>query len=133
MIPAINELEIDEGPLAEQPSLTWGLDVEKGKVIGKIDGLDAVRQAVFKILQTDRYWHVIYSTDYGHELSSLIGDHPIYMESELKRMIEEALLVDERIESVDQLEVAIDGESAHVSFRVNSIYGSFDEEVSTNV
>lgn len=133
MIPKINGPVNEETSDIQQPSLTWKLDFQKGKVVGQIDQLDAVKQAVYKSLQTDRYWHAIYSADYGHELSALIGDHPAYLESELKRMVEEALLVDERIVSVDQMEFSIEGDQLQLSFRVNSIFGSFNEEVITNV
>ena len=40
---------------AVQSSRTWRLDAETGRIAGKIDGLEAVKQAVFKILQTERY------------------------------------------------------------------------------
>lgn len=132
MIPEFNAPTSEEN-LVEQPSLTWKLDFDRGRVNGKIDQLEAVKQAVYKALQTDRYWYLIYSDDYGHELSTLIGDSPAFMQSELKRMVEEALLVDERIESVDMLDLTINGDQLVYSFRVNSIFGSFDEEVRTNV
>ncbi|GIP18381.1 hypothetical protein J40TS1_40230 [Paenibacillus montaniterrae] len=133
MIPEINVPATDDNLNADQPSLTWKLDFDKGRVSGKIDQLEAVKQAVYKALQTDRYWYVIYSDDYGHELSTLIGDQPAFMQSELKRMVEEALMVDERIQSVDVLDITTNGDQLVFSFRVNSLFGSFDEEVSTNV
>lgn len=133
MIPEINVPATDDNLNADQPSLTWKLDFDKGRVSGKIDELEAVKQAVYKALQTDRYWYVIYSDDYGHELSTLIGDQPAFMQSELKRMVEEALMVDERIQSVDVLDITTNGDQLVFSFRVNSLFGSFDEEVSTNV
>lgn len=133
MIPEINVPATDDNLNADQPSLTWKLDFNKGRVSGKIDQLEAVKQAVYKALQTDRYWYVIYSDDYGHELSTLIGDQPAFMQSELKRMVEETLMVDERIQSVDVLDITTNGDQLVFSFRVNSLFGSFDEEVSTNV
>nr|WP_313785006.1 DUF2634 domain-containing protein [Paenibacillus larvae] len=41
-----------------------------------MDGLEAIRQAVHKILHTERYEHLIYSPDYGSELTGLIGQAP---------------------------------------------------------
>lgn len=134
MIPEIGNELLDQ-PLEEQqqPSLTWKLDFSKGKVTGRTDGLDAVKQAVFKALQTDRFWHDVYGADYGHELKQLIGSSPVFVESEAKRMIEEALLPDDRIDSVDAVEVSITGDQMLIRFTVQSLYGSFDAEVSNIV
>lgn len=85
MIPEVDQALLDE-PLDDQerPSKTWRLDFKKGgRITGRVDGLDAVRQAVFKVLQTNRFWHDIYDFDYGHELSLLIGSQPEFVESEL--------------------------------------------------
>jgi phage baseplate assembly protein W len=133
MIPVMDNPINDDLDTVQQPSATWKLDFEKGKVVGKIDELEAVKQAVFKILHTDRYWHVIYSTDYGHELSTLIGSHPIYLQSELRRRVEEALLTDERIVSVNDLGVEMLEDQIKLSFQVNSIHGAFNEEVNKDV
>src|SRR5690606_27931875 len=51
-----------------QPSRTYKLEFARGRVAGMTDGLDAIKQAVYKILQTDRFRYEIYSFDYGHEL-----------------------------------------------------------------
>jgi phage baseplate assembly protein W len=133
MIPqggSISNVAVQE---TQQPSLTWRLDFESGRVVGKIDGLDAVRQAVFKILQTDRFWHDIYTFDYGHELGTLIGDSPLYVQSEVSRMISEALLQDDRISAVDDIDVAFTADRLTVSFTVVTEYGSFEEEVIRDV
>lgn len=134
MIPEIGNELLDQ-PLEEQqqPSLTWKLDFDKGKVTGRTDGLDAVKQAVFKALQTDRFWHDVYDSDYGHELKLLIGSSPVFVESEAKRMIEEALLPDDRIDSVEAVEVSITGDQMLIRFTVQSVYGGFDAEVSNIV
>ncbi|WP_420916132.1 DUF2634 domain-containing protein [Paenibacillus thiaminolyticus] len=61
------------------------------------DGLEAIRQAVFMALSSSRYEHLIYSEEYGSEINKLIGSNPIFIETELRRMIEETLMPDERI------------------------------------
>ncbi|MCL1880853.1 MAG: DUF2634 domain-containing protein [Oscillospiraceae bacterium] len=75
-----------------------------------IDGVLAVRQAIYKILKTERFWFPIYSSDYGVELSSLyghgsLGDSSAHLDNEqlaneLEWRISEALKVDERIVDV---------------------------------
>ena len=58
-------------------------------------------QAVYLILNVERYAFPIYSRDYGSELSDLIGTPRDYAISEIKRRITEALTQDDRITSVD--------------------------------
>lgn len=80
------------------PSLTY--EVINGRIIGKIDGSLAMRQAIEKILLTDRFVWEIYSDQYGNDLSELIGKELPYVKAELGRMIEEALKGDDRVDDV---------------------------------
>lgn len=116
-----------------QPSRTYKLDFAWGRVAGMIDGLDAVRQAVYKILQTDRFRYEIYSFDYGHELGAAIGANPAFVRSEVSRIIQEALLQDDRITDIQNMQVAIEGDSLTARFTVVSDAGSFEQEVVTDV
>lgn len=117
-------------PITEeiQPSLTFGIDFEKGRIIGMIDGLEAVKQAVFIILQTERYRYLIFSPNFGSELQGLIGRDSLFVQSELKRRIREALMQDDRIEDVTNFNIQFNGDSALVRFTVVSIFGSFEAE-----
>src|SRR5690606_42159936 len=72
-----SEIEVEE---EQQPSLTYAIDFEKGRIRGMIDELEAVKQAVFLILQTERYRYLIYSDDYGSELEGLIGRDPLFVD-----------------------------------------------------
>lgn len=118
---------------AVQPSRTWRLDAETGRIAGKIDGLEAVKQAVFKILQTERYAYMAYSFDYGVELKNLMGQSPAYAQSELRRRIAEALLQDARIQNVRDFQFEQTGDSMTVRFTVESSAGTFDQEVNAIV
>lgn len=112
----------------QQPSLTFGIDFDRGRVIGMVDGLEAVKQAVFLILQTERYRHLIFSSDYGSELEGLVGRDPLFVQSEIKRRIREALMQDDRIEDVINFSIRFDGDSALMRFTVVSIFGNFEAE-----
>lgn len=92
--------EIETRAGREEPSMTYRIDFDAGRVTGRVDGLDAMRQAVYMILSTERFRHVIYSWDYGTELSRLLGRSSGGMESEAKRVISEALLADDRVTAV---------------------------------
>ena len=94
----------------EQPSLTYELNLKDKTIAGYIDGLEAVKQAVVKILQTRRFEHLIYSSNYGQELDSVIGRDPLWAYAEIERHIKEALLQDDRILSVDDMKITFKGE-----------------------
>lgn len=111
-----------------QPSLTYALDAESNCIRGKVDRLDAVKQAVYLILATERYAWQIYSWNYGVELVDHIGQPKEYALSEIQRCITEALTQDDRITAVDSFEFEIGKKSVHVSFVVHSIFGNMEVE-----
>lgn len=132
MIPTGGVISNGNTVAARQPSRTWKLDLERGRISGMTDGLEAVKQSVFKILQTERFVYLIYSANYGTETRRFLGSAQGYLESEIKRRIREALLQDDRISDVRDFAFAFDGDSVLVEFTVVSIFGSFQigQEVS---
>ena len=78
--------------IAARPGKTFCLDGP-----GMIDGKEAVRQAIYLILNTERYAWLIHSWNYGVELHSLIGQDPDFCIPEIERCVREALLQDDRI------------------------------------
>ena len=109
------------------PGLSFGFDFEKGRMTGKIDGLEAVKQAVFLILATDYEFSPIYQK-YGVKIVDLIGQDFNYIISELKRRITEALLSDDRIMDVNKFSYERNLDSMIMRFNVVSIYGDFETE-----
>lgn len=115
-----------------QPSRTYYLDLDRKRVTSMIDGGDAIIQAVRKILYTERYAYVIYSSQYGVELDRLIGQEYDFIISDIKRTLTEALLMDNRIISLENFEMEKTGlDTMEVNFLVNSIEGeiNFSTEV----
>lgn len=47
------------------PTKTHKIQIFGDRIYGKIDGLKAMEQACFKILNTERYAYLIYSWNYG--------------------------------------------------------------------
>lgn len=92
---------------------------------GYIDGIESLKQFIYKILSTEKYDYPIYSFNYGIELENLLGKDYDYIKIELKRRIEECLLEDKRINSVSNFQFDRAGDSLNVEFDVNSIYGEF--------
>lgn len=93
------------------------------RIQGYTDGLEALKQAIYKVLNTERYEYPIYSFNYGIELENLIGKDPIYVQIELKRRIRECLLKDDRITEVDNFQFEVNGDEIKCTFDVHSIYG----------
>ncbi|MCE5171363.1 DUF2634 domain-containing protein [Paenibacillus profundus] len=119
---------------AEQPTRTYRLDTESGRIAGMTDGLEALRQAVLKILLTERFAHLIYSPDYGSELRAHIGYSLGFVQSELQRTITEALMQDDRVLRVDEFAFEQQGDSLHVRFTVETNLGKLQisKEVKMN-
>lgn len=130
MIPTLDDAQIE---VKEMPSLNYKMDLVD-RVYGLTDMLEAMKQVCFKILMTERYQYLIYSWDYGIELDDLFGQPMYYVIPELQRRVEEALLADDRIDSVDNFE--FDTSKRHelvCSFTVHTKFGEFDMEKSLNV
>ncbi|MCD9026056.1 DUF2634 domain-containing protein [Cohnella silvisoli] len=133
MIPTGGQIDTDELQEVQLPSRTYRLDLDKKRATGTVDGLDAVRQAVLKILQTERYDYLIYSFDYGSETAGITGRSPEIVQSELTRRIREALLQDDRINDVTDMQITVSGDSALATFTVVSDQGSFEGGVTVGV
>ena len=106
--------------------------VLNGRVVGWIDNKQALRQAIEKLLHTERYMYEIYTDEYGIELQALIGENFDLVESEIGRIIKEALLADDLIVSVENIQATkLDSTSLLITFSVESIFGTlaFEEVV----
>lgn len=128
MIPqnTIRNIEIKEAS-----DLTWAIDFEKNVVGSKVEGREAVTQAIYMILNTERYRHAIYSWNYGVEFADLMGQTHDYVYPEVKRRITEALMVDNRITDVNNFEFSKRRGAVYVTFTVSTVYG--DVEASKEV
>ena len=133
MIPSTTEFFKQDFEFEEQPTYTYKMNLDTGTIRGYTDGLDAMRQAIFKILQTERYQYVTYSWDYGVETLDLYGEPVSYVCPELERRITEALTWDERIKSVNNFEFDVIGKGAiHVSFVAHTVFGEVQAETKVN-
>lgn len=115
------------------PGRTYKVEIQKDRIMGYTDDLDAVAQAIYFILGTERYRYVIYSWDYGVELVDLIGKPMPYVMSEVPRRIREALMTDDRITDVVDFEFEKYRNSLHVSFTVTTVAGGIPIEMEVDV
>lgn len=117
-----NLIDIDE--FESSPSLTYRLDFTNRRIIGKVDGKEAVMQFIKKVLDNRKYAYEIYDWYYGNELLGLVGMSYDYFSVEAPRIVEEALLVDDRITYIDSWSFTrLSADSMEISFLVHTIYG----------
>lgn len=134
MIPSTTAFLSQDFEIEELPSKTYRMDLDGDCVRGFCDGLEALKQSIFRILNTERYQYIIYSWNYGIETMDLYGQSITYVCPELERRITEALLVDSRILSVTDFEhdIAVKGE-IHTTFKVHTIYGDIEAKKGVNI
>ena len=133
MIPSVTGFLEQDFEIETQPTNTYKMELESNLIRGYTDGQEAMKQAIFKILSTERYQYVMYSWNYGIELIDLYGEPVSYVCPELESRITEALTWDERIESVDNFEfdTSKKGEVL-VTFTAHTIFGNVTAEKVVN-
>lgn len=134
MIPSFKDkIENDNLESEVMSSKTYKLDIENKTIRGFINDIDSVKQAIYKILSTERYEKLIYSFNYGVELNNLIGKDIEYVKGDIERRIKEALMQDDRILDVQDVYIENEGEgdSIVIKFNVITIFGdiSIEQEV----
>lgn len=134
MIPGTNNLLTANLEFEILPSRTYKMHLSQRVINGFTDGKDAIQQAIYMILNTERYQYIIYSWNYGIELEDLFGEPVTYVCPELERRITEALTQDERIISVDTFSFDTDKKRVvKVSFTVHTINGDITSERAVNI
>lgn len=129
MIPSTGAFLAQNFKLEEQPTYTYRMDLENNRIQGHVNKIEAMKQAIYKILLTERYRYIMYSWNYGIELQDLYGEPVSFVCPELERRITEALLWDKRIQSVDNFEFDLSQKGAiHVSFTAHTIFGDVQAE-----
>lgn len=123
---------LDFEPL-EMPSLTHRLDLAAQRVRDYTAGREAVKQAIYLIVNTERYQYPIYSWNYGTETLDLIGRPIPFVLSEIKRRVTEALLQDDRITSVDNWGFDVKRGKVTATYTAHTIYGDINADAEVNV
>ena len=113
MIPSGNTILTTDLNVVTMPSKQHRMDFNRNLILGTCDALEAVKQSIFKILNAERYKYLIYSWDYGIELTDLFGQSPMYVCPEIERRVKEALLQDDRITEVDVITGEVVAEGNH--------------------
>lgn len=135
---------------AELPSKTYRLDLEEGRILGMVDGQEAVRQAILKAIITPRWKCLIYDNQYGSEIEAAViqsqgSASQDYIKAVVPGFVRDALRPDKRISKVSNFVFAfsdeekakyfpdlsnalengrISGDSIFISFDAETIYGT---------
>ena len=133
MIPSVNDDLQQDFEIEKQPTKTYKMNLVDMKINGLVDGSDAMEQAIYKILNTERYNYLIYSWNYGVELADLFGEPLSFVYPEIKRRISEALVQDERIIGVDGFSFTSTKGKVLVQFTAHTTEGDVEIEKGVNV
>ena len=128
MLPAVNDDLQKDFEIEEETSHTYKLDLDNSTIAGYVDGLEAMKQAIYLILNIERYEYLIYSWNYGIELNDLYGQPMSFVLPELKRRVTEALVQDSRILGVDNFSFETNKGKVHATFTVHTIFGDVEAE-----
>ena len=133
MLPVRDDRVVIKSEVEAIQTKTYTMAIFGDKIQGKTDGQEAMKQAIYKILNTERYEYPIYSWNYGIELKDLFGKSKTFCKVELVSRVKEALLQDERIIAVESFlfDDTKKRESLAMTFTAKTIYG--DVEIAKEV
>lgn len=104
---------------------------EQGKFI-IVEGLEALKVRNYLQLRIYRNRHFIHHGKVGSRLKELIGKSYDYICLHVQRYVEEAIVDNIYVNSIEDLEISINEEyisKIYITFRVNSIYGIYTEKI----
>ena len=114
----------------------YEVDCETGQLTGRIvEGVEALKVWIWCCLHTQRFRYQIYSWDYGADLEQYVGQTLTdeYLETDLRDEIEEALKVNQYITEIDDYAFELTGSKITVTFSVQTLLGSIEEEYDVNL
>lgn len=119
-----------------QTTRTYKINFDTGRIGGFVDETEAMKQAIIKIIETERFDYLIYSWNYGAELNAALGKSYPVLESEIKRILREALLADSRIDDIYDFKISrADKRAVSIDFTAATMFGEIpvETEVETSV
>lgn len=116
----------------EKTSRTYYIDWDAGRIAGFVDGQEAMKQYIKKAILTPRFHCLIYSNQYGCEISDTLRGKDVtreYIMTAIPFLITDTLIHDSRIQRVYNVEVQFSDtypmkDSCIVTFDVDTIYGT---------
>lgn len=133
MVPEQNDINLSMQVGLEEkisPTKTYRMHVNSKRIYGDIDDKEALKQMIYKNINTEYGVHLIYPT-FGMPLQDLFGQPKNFAYVELTRRIEECLIKDDRVIAVTDfkyLKERSPRDELSIVFTVNSIYGDIEIE-----
>lgn len=130
----INDYEASQEQYRPTP-MEWKWDIDTKEFVidsrGFVDvvyGQDAIKIWVYKCLMTTRGKYMAYDFSFGNDIEYLLEQNidRDLLKSEAKRLVVEALMVNEYINSVTNVEVTIKDKVLKIELTVNTDYGDID-------
>lgn len=109
-------------------SNTYKMNTESLTIEGLCCDREAVKQAVYKLIMTEKNTFVIYDKNYGIMLNDLYGRSTGYVSAIIRLRLEECFKNDSRIKNIENLIINKNKSKLLLQFTVNTIYGTIDIE-----
>lgn len=107
-----------------QTGLTYYIDSHTGRITSMVNNADALVQSIYKALDTEKYGYDIYGWTYGLDMDPFVGQDLDYIQTNLPKYVEDCLLQDDRIISINNFNVQQqDIDSCLITFDVDSTEG----------
>lgn len=133
ILPTNNQDLINDFDIKEQTSNTYKLVYLKDSLKGFTDEIEALKQAIYFILNTERYDYLIYDWNYGFQIKDLMGQNPNDILQTIQSRISDALIQDTRITEVSNFSFDIIKNKVKTTFTVKSIFGDLQLETNINL
>lgn len=133
ILPTNDQALINDFDIKEQTSNTYKLVYLKDRLKGFTDEIEALKQTIYFILNTERYDYLIYDWNYGFQIKDLIGQNPNDILQTIQSRISDALIQDTRITEVSNFSFDIIKNKVKVTFTVKSIFGDLQLETNINL
>lgn len=129
MIPQTTNFLDKAGEVILSTSNTYKFDPNTGRIVGYVDGMQAVMQMIYLTLRTGRFDYEIYSDDFGSEFRDLYGQSRDYVLSVIEMRVKDALSIDSRIVDIQNFK-AYEKKPGYIQieFECYSTEGTFNYE-----
>ncbi len=126
-----NNVEVDKGSVELPYPSEYAWDFEKNTFMYDkynkckiVQGNEAIKIWIYKILKSDRYKHLAYSWDYGQEFQEILSNG--YTKQALEKIIpkhlKECLMINPYVKKVKNIQIDLEDEKVNLSFDVVTPY-----------
>lgn len=114
---------------------TWFIDWKNKRINRMATEYEELAQTIQRALMTDRFYHNIYTWQYGSELNDLVGTKNIkFMKGAIMKDVKDALKFEDRVINVDDVQITVgDDNNYHINVAISTTLGVMREELIYNV